>query len=335
MNIVPISLAFGIWAGIHSFSLDSEIIALRASGVSLSFLFKPILALATVAAIVTGACTLYLSPMGVTALEEFKFQLLEQQSKVNIIPGQINKFGNQLIYIIEKDKKKMRGVFITNWKTPEKEVTIEAKRGILQLDPKTKRLVFHLEDGRLHLPSKGDESKLINFKEFDYNFALPQSDRSRLGKRFQTGNRSRTDMSYTVTELNNILKQPKLKEKDIYEYSAELHARFVMILACIPLAIFALGLGITNPRVPKKTGLLFMILILILYFSAHTQFFVRADRGQASPYILYVTPFITLIFSLINFYRINYDYDTLNEMFRFAFFKKDSVEHDDEDIVST
>ncbi|MGK0290479.1 MAG: lipopolysaccharide export LptBFGC system permease protein LptF, partial [bacterium] len=119
------------------------------------------------------------------------------------------------------------------------------------------------------------------------------------------------------------------------EYSAEFHSRFVIILACIPFAIFALALGITNPRVPKKTGLLFMIMVLILYFSAHTQFFVRVDRGQTSPYILYVTPFMTLIFSLINFYRINYDYDTLNEMFRFTFFKKSLIEQDEEDIVST
>lgn len=116
MVATPISFLISVFIGINRISTDYELIVMRASGISLSYLFKPVIFLSSLIMGFVLIQTFYLSPLGVTKLEKLKFDILKSQARVNLAVQRINNFlGQKLIYIFEKEGDLLKGIFIADW----------------------------------------------------------------------------------------------------------------------------------------------------------------------------------------------------------------------------
>ncbi len=101
---IPISVTMAVFTGMYRLTSDSEVVSLRAAGISLTDFFKPVLFFALIMTFLVGLMTIYLSPRGIVELRDLKFQMLKQQTKIKIKSGHLNKFGDKLLYIAKEKK---------------------------------------------------------------------------------------------------------------------------------------------------------------------------------------------------------------------------------------
>jgi lipopolysaccharide export system permease protein len=114
---IPMSLLFGILIAIGRLSADSELVALRAGGVSLFTLYRPILVLS---ALLTGL-NVYLMvevlPEGNHALQKLRVEILTQSLTEEIAP-RIPHTGwqNKVLYIFEAPpgEHRWKGTFLAD-----------------------------------------------------------------------------------------------------------------------------------------------------------------------------------------------------------------------------
>ncbi len=314
MISVPISLMIGIYAGISRLSADSELIVMRASGVSLAFFFKPALFMASIVAMFVLLQTFFLGPLGVSNLEALKYNILKKQTRINLSVQQINNFfGQKLIYIFDKEGELFKGIFISDWNATDQSGIIEAKSGRIYLDDKKHKIVFQLYDGKIH-NRLGDEGyRIISFEKLDYDLTPPKAENQKVPSRFNKENpsRSRMDTELTIDELYREISSLPSDSKDYFEYVDEFHARIVTVLSCLCFAIFALPMGIYNPRSPKAGNIVYMVLVLITYFFIYARLRAMVTGGDISAIALYLALLFVILNGLIKYYKINQNIDSL------------------------
>jgi len=325
MIATPIGVMIAVYAGVYRISSDYEIISMRAAGISLSFLLKPVISLSIVVAAFVMVQTFYLSPIGVRNLDQLKFNILKKQTQINLESSKINNFfGQSLIYVKEKQGKLLKHVFISNWDLSDSDFYIEAKTGTIEINEKTRTINILLKNGRIHSSNQSDEYQIIDFKNFLYDLIPPQKDMSSFPQRFRnlSGKLGQTHVVLTVHQLLKQIKLAKqLKNKDSYfEFTEEFHSRIVNFLSCIAFGLFALPIGLFNPRNPKTGRFIYMISMVIVYFVIFSQLKVLLSDGKIHPIFLYTPLLLALLFGGFSYFKVNYDLNSLSEFL--IFFKK-------------
>ncbi len=320
MLATPVSMLIGVYVGISRISSDSELIVMRASGISISFLFKPVIFVAMAVAVFIMMLSFYLAPIGITKLERLKFNILKKQTKINLSVGKINNFfGQKLIYIFEKNEDQLKGLFIADWNEPKDHPIIEANNGNIRFDEKNKRVIFHLLDGKIHYSPVDGNYRVIEFDQLDYNLAPPNIERKDLPKRYRDENseqKEKLDMELTVEELIERIRRSPSDSTDYLEYTDELHGRIVTILSSICFAIFALPMGIYDPRNPKAGNIIYMITVLTLYFLIFANFRSMLVQGKVPPLSLYSPLVLVIGIAAFKYAKVNYNLNSFGEYIR-------------------
>lgn len=319
MISVPVSLLIGIYAGISRLSSDSELIVMRASGVSLSFFFRPVLMVASVVALFVMLQSFYLSPIGVKNMAELKFNLLKKQTRLNLQVGQINNFfGQKLIYIFGKKGELFEGIFISDWKSDRNSGVIEAKTGKIYLDEKNHKIVFRLHEGKIHTVLEDDGYRIVEFDQLDYSLVPPKSERKNIPHRFkkeQGPGEKQLDTELSINELVAVMNKVPKNSSDYFQYREEFHGRIVAALACLCFAIFALPMGIYNPRSPKAGNIVYMITVLLVYFLIYAHIRNLLSKGETSPPVLYLALVFIIANGLVKYLKINLNIDSIFQYF--------------------
>jgi len=316
MLSLPISAMIGTYVGINRLSQDYEVIAMRAAGVSMAAFFKPVLFVATCLALVVLGLTMFASPWGARSLEALKYDILKQQTKINLSAGKINNFfGKKSIYVFEKKEPWLNGVVISDWENPFDSNIIEAKQGRILFDETQKKVFLRLYQGRIHQWTQGDKHRILDFAELEYNLAPPSPDRSNLPNRYRDLNEgpSLNDMQMSVGRLVREIKGHKTGSRPYLEYADELHGRIATVLSCLVFSIFALPMGIFDPRNPKTMRFVYMILMMIAYYSFYSKARGMMVQGKVSAIMIYLPLLVALVIGLVNYLKINYDFNTLRE----------------------
>ncbi|MDP7603497.1 MAG: LptF/LptG family permease, partial [Alphaproteobacteria bacterium] len=131
--ILPIALFCAVLFTYHRLSFDSEIVVLRAAGLSHRQLARPALALALGATIVTYGLTLYLTPLGFRTFKDQQFTIRSSYASVLLREGVFNTLVDGVtVYVRErKSGGELRGILVHDNRQPSKPITVMAERGIL------------------------------------------------------------------------------------------------------------------------------------------------------------------------------------------------------------
>ena len=318
MVATPIGVMIAVYAGVYRISSDYEIISMRAAGISLSFLLKPVFSLSIVVALFVMVQTFYLSPIGIRNLDQLKFNILKKQANINLESGKINNFfGQNLIYVKEKEGMVLKNIFISNWDLSNSDFFIEAKKGTIDVNEKTRTININLKNGRIHSSKNSDEYQIIDFMDFRYDLIPPQKDMRSFPQRFRksSGKLGQTSVVLTVDELWDEIKiANQARNKDsYYGLNQEFHSRIVNFLSCIAFGLFALPIGLFNPRNPKTGKFIYMISMVIVYFVIFSQLKVYLSDGKIPPVLLYSPLLLAFIFGGFSYLKINYDINSLSE----------------------
>lgn len=272
----PLSFLLGILLAFGRFSADSEYIALKASGISLYNLVKPVLFLAIIFSLLTAWITIRVEPASKAAFRGKLFQIASSNASISVKPGIFNdEFEGIVLYTrgLDEDRGIMQDVFISDERESETPATITARQGRFISNPDQYNLTLRLSNGSIHRrPEKEKHTtyQTISFNNYDINLDVgSQLDRKQR-------HRSRSELSWT--ELNNsIAKASSNKAK--FHLQVEKHERVVIAFAPMVLFLIGVPLGLQSQRSGKGAGFTLALIIFLVYYVLLTLAGNIADKG--------------------------------------------------------
>jgi len=259
---IPLAFLLGILLGFGRLSSESEIVALKASGVSLYTMTAPVLLIALLACAITAALTLVVEPLGNTAFRSQVFHIATSRASVGIKPMVFNDaFEGLVLYTneIEDRSGKMKGVFISDERAGEVPATIFADSGRIISDQGTLSLTLRLENGAIHrrLTGKKDGTyQVIDFATYDINLGIGQTSSGL--------KRPKKENELPLAELLAARKGATPAERK--SYTVALHKRFILATAPFLFALIGVPLGIRSHRSGRGAGFALALVIFLVYY---------------------------------------------------------------------
>ena len=317
MIATPIGVMIAVYVGIYRISSDSELIAMRAAGFSLKLIFAPVLFLSVSVSVFVMVQAFWLSPLGAYNLDRLKFAILKKQTRINLMEGKINNFfDDKLIYVSKMEGDQLTGVFVSDWDLSDGMSYIEAKSGLLRFDEQEKTIDLMLHNGKIHSSDSFREYSIASFKQLNYSLKPPPRNLSSLPQRFRRKGEKleRTDVVLTIEELNRKMEEETPNSIDYFRLLDEYHSRIATFLSCISFALFALPMGMIDPRNPKTARFLYMLGMVVVYFSLFSRFRLLLSEGKIHPAVLYTPLILAVLAGLFSYFKINYDLGSVKEL---------------------
>jgi LPS export ABC transporter permease LptG/LPS export ABC transporter permease LptF len=328
---VPMSLLFGILIAIGRLSSDSEIIAMRALGISTSTIYKPVFFFSFTVFLLNLYLMNVVLPRGNTELQSLKAELFTSSVEKEIQPRVFyDEYENLVIYIndIEPKTGQWKGVFVADNRTdesndlssahvaegagvalgsahPSSQKIIVARTGNLSIIKTSKQVWLNLRNARTHVTDPRKPEK------YDLNGNSVQ--RILLPDRFsQPDPNVKAARSLRELNLTELIRQAQTlshTDRVLYRLArVELNKKFAIPFACLAFGIVGLPLGITNRRGGKSSGFSLSIAIILLYYVMLNNGESLASAGKIGPAIGMWAPNIVLTaFGIYLIIRANRD----------------------------
>ena len=171
--LLPISLFSATVYIYHRLKTDSEIVVMRAVGLSPVSLAAPAVAVAFAVAAMCYVLTLYLQPLGFRTFKDLQFSFRSNYASVLVQEGVFNTLINGVTVFVRarEPNGELTGIFVHDARDPAKPTTMMAQRGALVQTDKGPRFVL-LKGNRQELDA---EDTRVSFLFFDrYTLDLGQ-----------------------------------------------------------------------------------------------------------------------------------------------------------------
>lgn len=274
--LLPMSLLFAVLLTYGRLSGDSEVVAMKASGLSMWSLTAPALILGVLVAVLSAQTAFEIAPWGNRQFEVLYTRLGNMKAAAAIKPGTFSEgFFDMVIYANEVDSEQgtLKNVFIYDDKQGDLPLTIIAKAGRIVPDPEMPghRILLRLQDGDIH--RKGATHTKIKFDTYDLKLVEPIKEEER----------EKSPPSMTLNDLSDLLKKTDLNDEDRRTYTTEYHKRWAIAVLCIVFALLGVGLGTTTNRRQQRAGGMILCIILII---GYWVLYIAAEgvaRGGSAP----------------------------------------------------
>lgn len=281
--LFPMSLLFAILLTYSRLSQDSEIVAMKACGISMNSIILPGIVLGILVSIISAQTAFYIAPWGNRQFELLYTEIGHTKAAAVIKEGTFSEgFFDLVVYANEVDARsgELKNVFIydENQSVP---MTIIAKTGKIIPDPLAPghNVLLRLEDGNIH--RSAETHTKIQFNSYDVRLIEP----------LKLEERKMTPPSMTYDDLQNSLKNTETDADSHRIFTAEFHKRWAVSTLCLIFAIIAMGLGIqTNRRNQKSNAMILCVIIIIVYWSLYVAMEGLARSGSLPPAIAMWVP---------------------------------------------
>ncbi|MBV8051186.1 MAG: LPS export ABC transporter permease LptF [Acidobacteriaceae bacterium] len=286
--IIPLTLTFsipagvlvGILVGLSRLAADSEITAMRASGLGIWTFLRVISIFAVAAwvlALVNGA---YIAPKSQAAMAHLQDRLKSSQASFEVQPRVFYEGFPRMVLYIENIKAAegaaiWKGVFIADTSAPAAPRITLAKQGILVSEgPST--LHLHLTDGETHESDASDPNhyQVSTFEQTDLPITLPEADTNKAQESAPISQMSTPELWRLSAVTHNTAARWDL---------IEFHRRFALPTSCLVLALVGVPFGLSSRKGGKSTGFVLTILFVFAYYSISLVGVALARQGKLSP----------------------------------------------------
>jgi LPS export ABC transporter permease LptF/LPS export ABC transporter permease LptG len=303
---LPMGVLVGILIGLSRLAADSEVTAMRASGMGVGLFVRAVSVFAVVMWGLAMLNSIYIAPKSAAALAALQDRLKSSQASFEIQPRVFyEEFKNTVLYvqdaIPESNRSLWRGVFLADTTDPASPKITVADRGVL-LSDSPDNLRFHLEDGsQQQLEVKGkDQYSITTFESTDIPIQVPSSAErgprdllpvAQLSLRELLSNAARehqaaTDlfMGGTAEERDLAVKARSYDELKARYYEIEFQRRFGLPAACLVLAMVGIPLGLSARKGGKSTGFVLTIALVFIYYVFSLLGVSLGRQGRVSPW---------------------------------------------------
>ncbi|MBL8711100.1 MAG: LPS export ABC transporter permease LptF [Rhodospirillaceae bacterium] len=283
---LPAALFVGVLFAAMRLSGDSELDAMRASGISLRRLMYPVMALTIILVMLSGYVIGFLQPHTRWAYRALVHLVVETAWDSAIERGAFfSGFGGKTILIgdISDGGRKLSQIFVKEVDEDGRDVVITAEDG--QLDRSGDlSLELTLRNGvRTEILPGTEEARSVEFNQLKLPMesAAPEPFRSRGEKE------SELDLLELFVAY---LKPPP--ELDIEDIQAEINSRLVRILSILFLPLLAMPVGISSRRTSKGMRLMVGVMFLVGYFQILQFGRDMISSEIAGPFLVLWVPFL-------------------------------------------
>jgi LPS export ABC transporter permease LptG/LPS export ABC transporter permease LptF len=304
---IPLGVLVGTLLTLSRMSADGEITAMRAAGVPGRRAAPPILAVGSLAMLITGAASLWLTPWSIGESFRVANQLAASQLTADVQPRVFaEQFPDRLLYV--GDVRNPGGGRVSRWThvfvadvTPlEDRKPGQADRGDTPLvtlapdalalaDPPNNRIQLSLSDGNTYELGK-DNTYNIDTSPFNSEALQAQRPAER--------SPSRTTSELPTFPLYRLAYRSHGEDPaKVLEARVELQQRLAFPLACVLLTLAGIPLGITSKRGGKSSAVVLTLAIAFVYFIAMGGLNKMARQGTLPAEIAVWTP--NLLFTLL------------------------------------
>ncbi|MGZ3769488.1 MAG: LPS export ABC transporter permease LptF [Bdellovibrio sp.] len=291
--LFPMALLFSVLLTYGRLSQDSEIVAMKASGISMGTLLLPAIVLALTIGIVSAQMSFNIAPWGNRQFEVLYSRLANTKAGAIIKEGTFSEgFFDMVVYAneVDSDKGILKKVFIYDEKSSDVPLTIIAKEGEIIPDPEKPgyEVLLRLKNGEIHRQAKTHTK--ISFDSYDVHFSQP----------LNLQEKEKSPQSLTLQEVRNRLKEdikdPELKRT----LQTEFHKRWAISVLCLVFAMIGVGLGTTtNRRAAKAGGMILCIGLIVLYWILYIAAEGMARSGSVPVIVAIWSP--NIIFAILGF----------------------------------
>ncbi|MGB9105557.1 MAG: LPS export ABC transporter permease LptF [Terriglobales bacterium] len=272
---IPMAVLVGILIGLSRLAADSEVTAMRASGIGPGTFVRILAIFVTIAWVLALANNVFIAPRSASALARLQNRLKSSQVSFEVQPRVFYEdFKNLVLYVQDASSVEgaalWKGVFVADISNPSAPKITLAQSGIAVSEGMDK-LRLHLENGSEHetVPRQPEQYAISTFAETDLPIQLPAVQNS----------------AHTVTpaaemSTSELLQRMRDNGPKSRPYAIEFHRRLALPTACIVLALVGIPLGLSAKKGGKSTGFVLTIGLVFLYYFLSLAGMSMARQGK-------------------------------------------------------
>jgi lipopolysaccharide export system permease protein len=292
---IPMGVLLATVMTLNKLSLASEITVIRACGIGLNRIAKPIFVFAVVMSVFSFVINESIVPVMAKQSKDLALWALGQKNipegKENFVFKELSDDGNlkRLFYVGFCEDKILHNITVLD---TSKEGTIQ----VLQADEGTTSPEgWDFQKGAVY--TIGSEGKILNTTLFDTSNVKYGVDLSK-----ELNKNLAREMNFS--NLMRYVHENKLDEKQMRVVQIELHDKLALPLTTIALVLIGVPLAITPPRVRYNRGFLFSILIIFAYYLIRALSISFGETGTLDPFLAAWMPNIVLtVIGVALYYR--------------------------------
>ena len=277
---IPMAVLVGILLGLSRLAADSEIVAMRASGMGIGY-FVRVASIVAVTGTVLGLLnSIYVAPRANQGILDLQQALETQQASYEIQPRVFYEdFRNRVLYV----QNVRAGTGASNWDrvfmadvTDPTTPLVTTAASATVVSDSTQELLMRLRDGAEYdtVAGQPDQYKVSTFQSTDLPLPLTQQSDVHLG---------RMDTAIYAMPMGALEK--RTHGADARRFQIELQSRFSYPAACLVLMLVGVPLGVISRRGGKSSGFVFTLLLVVVYYVLSYTGLSLARQSKLSPFL--------------------------------------------------
>lgn len=274
--IIPISILVSAITVFSKLSTDSEIVAMKATGMSFFHMLGPVLVLSVVAYGVTSYLIFAAFPAGNLAFQRVMFDLVQSKAILEIKPRVFNANFRRLVLYAQEvpaNSNVIKGIFIEDRRQPNQPATIAAEEGRLLPDPDHGRVVLELRNGTIHKLLAGNERyQILHFRRHQLALNLSEIEGA--------GQIKKGAKQMTASELKRLADEHPPGSREGTIALVEYYKKFSLPVAALLLGFVGAPLGMVNRRSGRSGGFAMSAVVVLVYYLLYTTGEGLGDEGR-------------------------------------------------------
>jgi lipopolysaccharide export system permease protein len=297
---VPMALLLAILLGFGRLASDSEVVALKTSGVSLYQMTVPVVAFTVLASLATFVIAIWVRPWANGALREQLFEVVKSRVSAGFKEKVFDTdFPGLVIYIeeIEPGGGTLKGMLISDVRRADSRNTVIAKIGLLVPNEDAKTVTLRLLDGTIYGVGGSENAfQKTDFTVYDVSLNLTNIGEMRP--------KEKDPKEMTLVELRRRIADRYAQHQPANEEKIELHRKFSIPFACVVFMLVGIPLAIPPSRAVRSRGFAMSLVLIFLYYIPLTVGQTVAEKGYVPAALGLWSPNL-LFFALGSFLFVN------------------------------
>ena len=270
---------------------DKEVVALKATGVSLyRLLYTPAL-FATLACVVNLYLSIEVMPWGNRNFRSLLYQVARTQAGLGLREGVFNSdLKDFIIYVrnLKGEGRVLEGILLADSREKENLKVIVARKGELITDAEGNSTILRLSDGSVHFTFSKDPAtyRELSFGRYELTLDFNRFIGNPLDRRI-------VDRELTLSELLAKMQEENAAKRSPH-YFVSFHKLFSIPFAAIVFVLIGTPLGIRVKRSGKISGFSLSIALVFVYYLLFVLGETLGDRGRIPPFLAAWFPNILL-----------------------------------------
>jgi lipopolysaccharide export system permease protein len=274
---VPMALLLAVLLSFGRLSADSEIVALKTSGISLYQMVLPVGAFTLLVTILALLLALYARPWGNSNLKASLYEIAKTRASAGLRERVFNDdFAGLVIYVehVEPPGDRLEGILIADSRDPNQHNTVLAKNGFLVGNEQAHSVTLRLLDGSIHTFLPGEKSyHKTDFTTYDVSLNLAVA-----LARFSQREKDAQEM--TLSELRTAIAARSAAGRPVNAELVELHRKFSLPFACLVFGLVGVPLGVQPVRAVRSRSFSVSLALIFVYYLLLTAGEATAEKGK-------------------------------------------------------